>query len=113
MPAWSAKGTTNLASGYKLAVLLAESIAAGVPTQGFTFSPQPTPICLAIWNNSGQNVVLDASPDNVTWVACASAGVAIQVDTNVCSAFIVAGGLYYRISSASDITDGTIWVARS
>lgn len=114
MPAWSAAGTTALSSGDKLQVLLAtETSGAGGQLQGFTLAPQPEQVALTIWNNSGQQVVLNSSPDNVNWIAVASAGVAVQVDSGVASMFIVSSGLYYRIGNAvAIVAGGTIWVSR-
>ncbi len=115
MPAWSATTQAALSSGDNLQVLLSTdtSPTAGA-LKGFAFTPQATPINLAIWNNSGQTLVLQASPDNVNWLPVTANGVAVSVGTGLCLEFSgLAGGLNYRLANAVAITaGGTVWVTR-
>lgn len=114
MPAWSIAGQAALSSGDNLQCLLATdaSPTTGV-LKGFAFTPQPTPINLAILNNSGQTLVLQASADNVTWLAVSYNGTAVSVPNATVGIYPVASGLNYRLANAVAImAGGTIWVAR-
>ena len=115
MPAWSAAGTTNLSAGEKLNVLKAtEASGAGGFLQGFTLTPQTSPVIATILNNSGQTVVLQCSADNVTWVpVTATNGSAISVATGAAEVYELGAGLYYRLTNAvAIVAGGTIWIAR-
>ena len=115
MPAWSATTQATLSAGDNLQCLLAtDTSGAGGALKGFSLTPQPIgPTQLAILNNSGQTLVLQASADNVTWLPVSSGGVAISVATGTVGEFTVATGLNYRLSNAVAITaGGTVWVAR-
>lgn len=115
MPAWSATTQAALSSGDNLQCLLStDTSGAGGALKGFSFTPQATPVLLAILNNSGQTLVLQASADNVTWLPVSYNGTAISVVTGICGEFPVVAGLNYRLSNATAITaGGTVWVARS
>lgn len=114
MPAWSATTQAALSSGDNLQCLLAtETSGTGGALKGFALTPQPTPIELAIWNNSGQTLVLQASPDNVTWLPVTDDGTAISVASGICEQYTVASGMNYRLANAVAITaGGTVWVSR-
>jgi hypothetical protein len=92
MPLFSAVQTpTELSSGDKLSVLNGENLALNALTMAVSLTPQPAPIDLAIYNNSGQSVSLVASPVGTA---------------------LVAPGLYYAVKAGAAITAGTIWLAR-
>jgi hypothetical protein len=115
MPAWAINTQAALSAGDNLQVLLVtDTSGAGGALKGFSFTPQATPINLAIWNNSGQTIVLQASPDNATWLPVTLNGVAVSVATGLCLEFSgLAAGLNYRLANAVAITaGGTVWVAR-
>lgn len=115
MPAWSATTQAALSAGDNLQCLLAtDTSGTSGALKGFAFTPQATPINLAIWNKSGQTLVLQASPDNVTWLPVTLNGVAVSVADSLCLEFSgVPSGLNYRLANSVAITaGGTVWVAR-
>ncbi len=115
MPAWSATTQAALSSGDNLQVLLAtDTSPINSALKGFAFTPQAGPINLAIWNNSGQTLVLQASPDNVTWLPVTLNGAAVSVASGLCLEFSgLPSGLNYRLANAVAITaGGTVWLAR-
>jgi len=115
MAAWSATTQAALSAGDNLQVLGAtETSGAGGALKGFAFTPQATPINLAILNNSGQTLVLQASADNTTWLPVTLNGTVVSVATGLCLEFSgLASGLNYRLANAVAITaGGAVWVAR-
>jgi hypothetical protein len=116
MPAFSAVQTpTELSSGDKLAVLNAENLALNALTMAVSLAPQPTPIVLAIYNNSGQAVTLVASPDLTAadyLPVTDTSGVAVAVAAASVVMAEVAPGLQYAVKAGAAITAGTIWLAR-
>ena len=115
MPAFGAVQTpTSLSSGESVAVLNAENLGSGALTMAVSFTPQPTPVTLAIYNNSSQTVDLVASPDLTSgdYLPVYAGETAITVATDTVGIFQVATGLYYAIKAGGAITAGTIWLAR-
>ena len=115
MPAFSF-GATALSTGDKLAVLNAENLASGGLTAPVVFTPQPTPVTLAIVNASSVTVSLVASADNKsdgsTYFPVYAGETAITVATDTVGVFSVAFGLFYAVKAGGSITAGTIWLAR-
>jgi hypothetical protein len=116
MPTFGAVQTpTELSSGDKLAVLNAENLALNALTMAVSLTPQPTPVMLAIWNNSGETVSLVASPDLTSadfLPVYNEAGNEVTVATGEVGTALVAPGLYYAVKAGSAIAAGTIWMAR-
>ena len=116
MPAFNAaQNPTELASGDRVAVLNAENLANAAFTMAVSLTPQPNgPIMLGVWNNSGQTVTLQASPDLVQadFLPVSSGAQAISVATGAVGEFSVSSGLYYAVKAGAAITAGTIWLAR-
>ena len=116
MPAFGAVQTpTELSSGDKLAVLNAENLANAALTMAVSLTPQPTPVVLAIYNNSGQAVTLVSSPDFIAadyLPVTDTAGVAVALAAATVQMVEVAAGLQYAVKAGSAITAGTIWLAR-
>lgn len=117
MPAFGAPQTpTALSSGDKIAVLNDEDLAANALSMAVALTPQPTPVVLAIYNDTGETVSLVSSPDSTTAadflnVANETLNVVAVAGGTVGTA-IVAPGLFYAIKAASAITAGTVWLAR-
>jgi hypothetical protein len=105
---------TSLSNGESVAVLNAENLGNGALSMAVTFTPQPTSIMLAIYNNSGQVVDLVASPDlvNADFLPVSSGETAITVAAGAVGIFPVASGLYYAIKAGAAITAGTVWLSR-
>lgn len=115
MPAWSIATQAALSSGDNLQCLLSTdtSPTAGF-LKGFSLTPQATSPMLAIQNNSGQTLVLQASCDNITWLPVSVNGTAVSVASGACGQYPVAAGLNYRLANAVSIAaGGTVWVARA
>ena len=116
MPAFGAAQTpTELSSGDKLAVLNAENLALNALTMAVSLTPQPTPVVLAIYNNSGQAVTLVASPDFTATdylPVTDTAGVAVALAAGTVREVEVAPGLQYAVKAGAAITAGTVWLAR-
>jgi predicted RecA/RadA family phage recombinase len=115
MPAFGAVQTpTALSNGDSVAVLNAENLSSGALTMAVALTPQPTPVTLAIYNNSSQTVDLVASPDLTSgdYLPVYEGETAITVATATVGVFQVASGLYYAVKAAGAITAGTIWLAR-
>jgi hypothetical protein len=116
MPLFSAVQTpTELSSGDKLSVLNGENLALNALTMAVSLTPQPAPIDLAIYNNSGQSVSLVASPDLISGdflPVYNEAGNEVTVVTGEVGTALVAPGLYYAVKAGAAITAGTIWLAR-
>jgi hypothetical protein len=116
MPLFSAVQTpTELSSGDKLSVLNGENLALNALTMAVSLTPQPAPIDLAIYNNSGQSVSLVASPDLTSadfLPVYNEAGNEVTVVTGEVGTALVAPGLYYAVKAGAAITAGTIWLAR-
>lgn len=114
MPAWSIAGQAALSSGDNLQCLLAtETSPTTGALKGFALHGQLTTVMLAIWNNSGQTLVLQSSPDNVTWLPVSVNGNAVSVASGICGEYPVAPGLNYRLANAvAIVAGGTVWIAR-
>lgn len=116
MPAFGAvQSPTSLSSGEKVAVLNAENLANGALTMAVSLTPQPTPVVLAIHNNSGQSVSLVASPDLTEadfLPVYNEAGNAVTVAAGEVGMAQVAPGLFYAVKAGGAIVAGTIWLAR-
>ena len=116
MPQFAAIQTpTALSIGERIAVLNGENLANGALTMGVSLHPGPTNPVLAVYNNSGQTVTLQASPDFVSadyLPVTDTAGVAVSVATGTVVAAEVAAGLNYAVKAGGAITAGTIWLAR-
>lgn len=116
MPLLAAVQTpTALSSGDRVAVLNAENLGNNALTMAVTLHPQPTPIVLAIYNNSSQSVSLVASPDLTSGdflPVYNESGNAITVTSGQVWTAMVAPGLYYAVKAGGAITAGTIWLAR-
>ena len=105
---------TTLSSGERVAVLSAENLGNNALTMAVAFTAQPTPVTLAIYNDSSVTVDLVASPDltSADFLPVYSGETAITVATDTVGVFAVASGLYYAIKAGGAITAGTIWLAR-
>ena len=105
---------TELSCGDKLAVLNAENLANGGFTMAVAFTPQASDINVALYNNSGQTVTLQASPDLVQadFMPVTAGGVAASVVAGAVGVFWVTSGLYYAVKAGGAITAGTVWIAR-
>ena len=116
MPLFGAVQTpTTLSSGENLAVLNAENLSNNALTMAVYFTPQPTPITLAIYNKSGQSVSLVASPDNTAadfLPVYNEAGNAVAAANSTVATCIVSPALYYAVKAGGAITGGTVWLAR-
>ena len=116
MPAFGAVQTpTLLNSGERVAVLNGENLGNSALTMAVSLSPQPEPVVLAIYNNSGQSVSLVASPDFTSsdyLPVYNEAGNAVAVATGNVWMAMVAPGLNYAVKAGGAITAGTIWLAR-
>ncbi len=118
MPAFGAVQTpTELAAGERVAVLNAENLGNGALTMAVTLAPQPTPVDLAIVNNSNQTVDLVASADNKAdgstyFPVYNEAGTAVTAATDTVATARVAAGLFYAIKAGGAIVAGTVWLAR-
>ena len=102
MPLFGAVQTpTALSNGESVAVLNAENLGSGALTMAVAFTPQPTPVSLAIYNNSSQTVDLVASPDLTSgdFLPVYAGETAITVATDTIGVFQVASGLYYAIKA--------------
>ena len=111
----AAQSPTALSSGERLAVLNAENLANAGISMAVALMPQPTPVVLAIYNNSGQSVSLVASPDLTSGdflPVYNEAGNVVTVPNGQCWTAMVAPGLYYAVKAGGAITAGTIWLAR-
>lgn len=117
MPAFGAIQTpTELSSGDKLAVLNVENLALNAITMAISLTPQPMPVVLAIYNNSGQAVTLVASPDFVSadyLPVTDTSGVAVVLAAGTVREVEVAPGLQYAVhASTVAVVGGSIWLAR-
>ena len=118
MPAFSApQSPTALSSGDKIAVLNTENLANGALTMAVNFTPQPTPVDLAIVNGTSQTVSLVASADDKSdgstyFPVYNEAGTAVTADTDTVATARVSAGLFYAIKAGGAITAGTVWLAR-
>jgi hypothetical protein len=106
---------TALSSGERIAVLNAENLSSGALTMAVSLHPQANaPIMLSLYNNSGQTVTLQGSPDLVQadFMPVSSGAQAISVANGAVGTFEVSSGLYYAVKAGGAITAGTIWLAR-
>jgi hypothetical protein len=106
---------TSLSTGERVELLAGENLANNGVTMAVSLTPQPTPVVLAIWNNSGESVSLVASPDLTSadfLPVYNEAGNEVTVGSGEVGTALVAPGLYYAVKAGGAITAGTIWLAR-